>query len=260
MACTIVTTPSLGASDWSNFITQVAGLKKGFMQLSYTNFYSTAESAIATGGVMEVNGSYYQFSETSIDYSTTTSANADLYIYAQPSAGGTECTIVALTAACIWVDSKQGFYASAASNNRAIGGMWVKTAGTYYQKFIYQGHYLEWCRENNDTRPLITKIYEIGEWNMNTTTSKTVAISQIRGRVIEYHAIIFSDTPSVIDPKIIDYDTSFGSAEAGYMKLNDGPDSVNIYRASPGIFATLNYDGTASTIPNRGYVYMISRA
>lgn len=254
MAATIVTTPSLGASDWSNFITQVAGLKKGFMQLSYTNFYSTAVSAIATGSVMEVNGSFYQFTETSIDYSTTTSANADLYIYAQPSAGGTTLSIVALTAACAWVDSKQGFYASAASNNRAIGGMWVRSAATYYNKYIYNEKNVEYCLIHNQTRPLLKKILNIGEWDMLSTSYITINLDNI------YGAEIIHVGGQIVDDSGTWYNWQNNSGSTGKCYTQNTSTLIRIDRVTGGECASAAWDGTASTVPNRGYIVIEYRA
>jgi hypothetical protein len=262
VAATIVTTPSLGASDWSNFITQVAGLKKGFMQLSYTNFAGTVESAIATGGVMEVNGSFYQFTETVIDYSGTTSAAADLYIYAQPSAGGTTLTIAALTAACVWVDSKQGFYASAASNNRAIGGMRVQTAATYYNKYVYDISTVENCLHNTSTRPFMKCVIPLGEWNMDSALAggtypwpSTATVNALKIR--QMSGIIYDDTLAVMYP--IPYLGIGNTVESiiGPAYMTSG---VAVQRKTSGFFDSASFDGTASTVPNRGYVIVTYEA
>lgn len=257
MACTIVSTPALGASDWSTFITQVAGLKRGFMEVSYTNFAFTAASAIATGGVIEVAGSFYVFSETAIDYSTTTSANADLYIYAQPSAGGTTCSIVALTAACIWVDSRQGFYASAASLNRAIGGMVVGTASTYFSKYIYTPDHVQDCLIRNSSRPLLRKAIQIGEWNMDSTVAVNVPLNSGKSSatlvVYGVQTVILPDDKSSASPiEMCVTSSQGGSSVSGNWILGD--DVITLYRLTGSLFDAATYDGTASTVPTRGYV------
>lgn len=256
MACTIVSTPALGASDWSAFITQVTGLKRGFMNLSYTNFAASAASAIATGGVIEVAGSFYVFSETAIDYSTTTSANADLYIYAQPSAGGTTCTVVALTAAPAWRDDYQGFYASAASLNRAIGGMYVGTAVTYYNRFIYDDYITSLCRVSNATRPILQKKIDLGEWNMDTTQTIVPNLGQIHpSKTLDFVGVI-------VDDSLNRYSMTFpldtiGSANHMFIALTA---AVTLNRGTNGSYDNTTYNGTASTVPSRGYVIVTYEA
>ena len=141
MACTIVTTPSVGASDWTSWITQQGLTDRGFMRVSLTNFAGTVASAIGTGSVFECAGSIYSCTETAISLATgTASASVAVYIMAIPAAAGTTCTFELNSVAPTWIDSKQGFYASAASVTRAIGGMYIGTVATYYDKWLYDSN------------------------------------------------------------------------------------------------------------------------
>ena len=138
MACTIINTPSIGAADWTNFITQVEKMRKGFMAVSLTNYATSAASAIASGSVFECAGSIYNCTETSIALAAgTASADVAVYYIAIPSAGGTVCVFYMDSTVPTWVDSKQGYYASAASLTRYIGGAYMGTAETYYSKWLY---------------------------------------------------------------------------------------------------------------------------
>ena len=142
MAGTIISTPAIGSASWVDFITQQGKTDKGFLRVSLTNPATTAASSIGTGGIMELAGSIYQFTETSISLATgTASASVAFYFTVIPSAGGTTCTVVMDDTIPTWVDSKQGYYASAASLTRFIGGARVGTAGVYYDKYIWQGGY-----------------------------------------------------------------------------------------------------------------------
>lgn len=140
MACTIISTPSVGASDWTDFITQVEKQRKGYMAVSLTNYAASAASNIASGSVMELSGSFYTFTDTSIALEAgAASADVAVYYVATPSAGGTTCTITMDdTAPEEWVDGKQGWYASAASLSRYLGGCYIGTAGVYYAKWLYE--------------------------------------------------------------------------------------------------------------------------
>ncbi len=178
MACTIVSTPATGATDWTDWITQQGLTDRGFSRVSLTNFAGTAASAIGTGSVFELAGSIYNnTTETAISLATATaSAAVAVYIMAIPAAGGTTCTFELNSIAPIWVDAKQGFYASAASTTRAIGGLYIGTASTYYTKFLYTQDMLTgYLLPMGETRPMLKKVVEIGDWDMGTAASVVVA-------------------------------------------------------------------------------------
>ncbi len=155
MACTIVSTPATGAADWTGWITQQGLTDRGFSRISLTNFATTAASVIGTGSVFELAGSIYNNTTgTSIALATgTASANVAVYYVAIPSAGGTACTFTMDSVAPTWVDAKQGYYASAASTSRYLGGTYIGTAATYYKKWLYH---------SIDTSAQAVKIYGDG--------------------------------------------------------------------------------------------------
>ena len=172
MACTIITTPAVGAADWTNFITQVEKQRKGFMAVSLTNYDTTAASNVASGSVMELSGSFYTFSDTAISLAAgTPSAAQAVYYTVIPAAGGTTCTVVMEGTAPTWVDGKQGWYASAASLTRYIGTCDIGTAGVYYNKNLYLGRYRE--------RPMLieTKIKEDVTTGLSANTVTDVDVT-----------------------------------------------------------------------------------
>jgi len=139
MACTIITTPAVGAEDWTNFLTQVEKQRKGYMAVSLTAYDTTSASTIASGSVFELDGSFYTCTDTAITLAAgAASANVAVYYTAVPIAGGTSCVFYMDDTAPIWVDDKQGWYGSAASLTRYLGGCYIGTAGVYYRKWIYQ--------------------------------------------------------------------------------------------------------------------------
>ena len=150
MACTIVSTPATGAADWTGWITQQGLTDRGFMQVSLTNFATTAASLIGTGSVFELAGSIYSCTETSISLAAgTISAAVSVYYVAIPSAGGTTCTFTMDSVAPTWVDAKQGYYASAASTSRYLGGTYLVTTTSFRDKWLYQNRYSEKPRLRN---------------------------------------------------------------------------------------------------------------
>ncbi|KKL88474.1 hypothetical protein LCGC14_1924310, partial [marine sediment metagenome] len=75
------------------------------------------------------------------------SAAQAVYYTVIPSAGGTTVTVVMEGTAPTWIDSKQGYYASAASTTRYIGGNYINSGGTYEGKWLYQGQGLRYYSE-----------------------------------------------------------------------------------------------------------------
>ncbi len=185
MAGTILGNISVGASSWVSWISAMEKTRKGFLAASLTNPATTAASSIATGSVMELSGSFYVFTDTAITLAAgTPSAAQAVYYTVIPSAGGSTVTVVMEGTAPTWVDSKQGFYASAASTVRYIGGTYIGTAATYFNKFIYTPDMLyryllplgeTWPEFPTVKVPTIKmKVIEIGDWNMVATTSVTI--------------------------------------------------------------------------------------
>lgn len=255
MACTLLATPSVGVSDWSNFITQVEYQRRGFMAVTYTNFAASAESAIAAGSIIEVAGSVYQFTETAIDYTGGGSVSSDLYIYVKPDAVISTATVVAWGSAPVWVDAKQGFYASAASVTRAMGGMYVGTAATYYNKYLYMGNHLQDCLERNSTRPFLRTVLNLGEWNMDTTLTKTLSLSSNTfikvGTIMDVGGVIVDDNNSV---KVSIYNDSYGSTGSIVTSYNIANQNMVVGRITGGYFDSIDYDATAATVANRGTI------
>jgi len=249
VACTILPEPALGAASWADFITLADAVRRGYMALSYTNFSSSAESAIAAGSLIEVAGAVYSFTQTAIDYTGAGSVNSDLYIYAKPDVVVSTATVVAWGSAPVWVDAKQGFYASAASITRAVGGMYVGAAGSYDCKFVYTQAVVDELLRTNTTRPILRKTFSIGEWNMDATTSVTIVHGfSAQSKITIIATTIRDDVGTTIEPFNIDP----GSACAGYGYIFGSV--ISLVRLADGTFDHTTYDGTASTVANRGFV------
>ena len=160
MAGTILGNVATGASSWVSWISAMEKTRKGFLAASLTNPATTAASSIATGSVMELSGSFYTFTDTAITLAAgTPSAAQAVYYTVIPSAGGTTVTVVMEGTAPTWVDSKQGYYTSAASLTRYIGGAFIGTAATYYGKWLYDSTdtILKTIKANAVSRMRVTK-------------------------------------------------------------------------------------------------------
>ena len=259
MAGTIIATPAIGASSWADFIVQQGATDTGYMRVSLTNFSGTAASNVATGSVMECAGSIYSFTDTSITLETgTASASVAIYYVAVPSTDTTVSIYMEGTAPT-WVDAKQGFYQSAASLTRYIGGAYIGTAETYYTKFLYTGENLIYCLQTGETRPLLKKTFNIGEWDMDTTTVVPLAhgISD-PDKIRTMRAIVKGDPGGNFATGKYNLDAPYtaGSAAGSISIYNIDSSQIAVARRSGAFFDNADFDGTAGTIENRGWVFI----
>ncbi len=254
MAATIVSTPATGSSDWTRWITQQGLTDRGFMQVSLTNFATTAASLIGTGSIFELAGSIYSCTETAISLAAgTISAAVAVYYVAIPSAGGTTCTFTMDSVAPTWVDAKQAFYASAASTSRYLGGAYIGTAATYYTKWIYTPDMVyDYLLPVGETRPvqLFKKVIEIGDWDMNASASTSVAHGMTNWKNIRRTTIfIRNDT----DGGLFDLNgtQALGGTNNGGLNGIDNT-NINLTRMNtPGQFDSVDFDSTSY---NRGWI------
>ncbi|HDY89604.1 MAG TPA: hypothetical protein ENH82_16020 [bacterium] len=255
MAGTILGNISVGASSWVSWISAMEKTRKGFLAVSLTNPATTAASSIATGSVLELAGSFYTFTETAITLASgTASASVSFYYTVIPSAGGTTVTVVRNSITPTWVDSKQGFYASAASTTRYIGGGYIGTAATYYRKFIYTPQMLDYLIYKNKTRPILKKVLEIGEWNMDATQVIVVAHNLGSRKEIRSVSCIIEGDDTVLIP--LDTISNFATPA-----INGGINQIvitgiTVGRTDGGLFDSTSYNATASTVANRGWVFI----
>lgn len=257
MACTIVSTPATGAADWTGWITQQGLTDRGFMRVSLTEFATTTASLIGTGSVFELAGSIYSCSgaEAISLAAGTASAAVAVYFVAIPSAGGTTCTFTMDSTVPTWVDAKQGYYASAASTSRYLGGAQIATAVTYYTKFIYTpdmvfGYLLPQAK----TRPILKKILEIGEWNMDDTGNVDIPHGIIQNNIRRMSVIIYSDTNLIYD--FVGYQSVQEPADFNISLFTLSSNVIRLVHDSAGAFDAASFDGTASTVANRGWIYI----
>jgi len=131
----------MAGSQISTGVTIINSLK-GFQAISLTNYATSAATAIATGSVVEVAGAFFSWAgdETPTGWagiSTTQTA----YIALTPSGtAGSQIVSASYTAtAPTWRDDNQGWYTSAGSSIRVVGGTYKTSATQYDNKFIYVG-------------------------------------------------------------------------------------------------------------------------
>lgn len=121
--------------------TQIEQQRLGYNGITLTNFTdATSAPAIASGSKVEVNTSLFFFgSDESI--SNWASVGNDTAGFIKLTVAGTDVTASFTETAPIWSESKQGYYASAASTERYIGGVFRATAAAYENKWLYQSRW-----------------------------------------------------------------------------------------------------------------------
>jgi hypothetical protein len=127
-------------SQITTSVTVINSGLKGYQAISLTNFTASGLSAIAAGSTVEIAGAFFAFNvqESITAFSTITTATTG-YIALTPSGtAGSQIVDAAWTAtAPTWSESKQGWYASAASSVRVIGGGLKTATAAMEPKFLY---------------------------------------------------------------------------------------------------------------------------
>lgn len=117
----------------------------GYNGISLTDITASTVSAIASGSAIEIAGAFFKAdSDVTINASSWTAITtaSNVYIALTPSgtAGSQIITASYTSDAPVWSTSKQGWYASAVSNIRIIGGLYKTSATKYDFKFILYGN------------------------------------------------------------------------------------------------------------------------
>ena len=126
-----------GDATYTAFISRVEKQSKGYNGVSLSNYDATGVCVITDGSAFDIAGSMYLCTtDTSITGSVATGI---CYIYAT---GATSTASVAwdTTNAPVWRDDFQGYYQSAASAIRAIGGCYFD-GSSYELKWVYRGYH-----------------------------------------------------------------------------------------------------------------------
>ena len=121
--------------------TAVEQQRLGYNGITLTNFTDAASApAIAAGSKVEIAGSLFLFSseETITNWTDVTTASTG---YIKLTVTGTAVAAAFTGSTPVWSESKQGYYASAASNERMIGGVYKAGTSTYQDKWLYQSRW-----------------------------------------------------------------------------------------------------------------------
>lgn len=222
-----------------------SGINKGFAAVSLTNLTTSAESVVASGSTFEILGAVFlAASDTTPQGSTWTSitTGAVAYITATPAgtAGSQTITLKYDSTAPTWRDDSQGWYSSAASSIRYIASVRKSNTSSYEGALI--------IRPNSQSGIFNEKVLTIGDWDMNATTSVTVAHALHPDQIVHQSGIVRSDSGNTRFP------IGHGESHGDLNFQETDATNITIERLSASVFDSVLYDSTSY---NRGWVYIV---
>ena len=238
----------MAGTQISTSVTSINSLL-GFQAISLSNIGLSAATVITAGSKIELSSAFFNFPSDETPQATTwtaiTTANT-AYITLTPS--GTSGSQI-LTAkwnvnAPAWSDSKQGWYASATSTIRYIGGPFKSGTSSYEHKFI-----LDDGQERPSNALLYSVIRDIGDWKMNTDLNIDVAhgLGADFKNIRSISVIIRSDD----DALYLIYATDTGGATIGQGVYGIDSTNISLRHDSQALWNTTTYSSIGF---NRGWV------
>jgi hypothetical protein len=196
--------------------------------------------AIAEGSVLEVAGSLYIATSNSA-IGTAGISTALQYIQAIGSATG--CVFAYDAVAPTWRDDYQGYYASAASATRVIGG--IKYTGSYTEKWIYKKPQdMNHVRASGSLRPMPSKTIEIGDWDMNAIGVASIAHGLTMTQIRKLSVLIRFDSDTAYYPLDLGTDPPSG-------RFYTNGANIDCVSTDAGSFDNASFDLTSF---NRGWI------
>jgi hypothetical protein len=248
MSGALISAPTNGDTNWSNFVSIVQKTYRQFNFVSLTNTTSTGLPAIEAGSYASINGAMYSLTPATggneaITGATGIAGGSELYIKATVAGSSVSCSFT--TTPPTWSQAKGGYFDG---DDKYIGGCYKSTGGRYQTKFTYSDKLPE-----DQTRPIFCASLNIGTWNMAADLSKSVSSVLYTPRRSENVSIyIYSDTGTVK----LGYNVTSSTGKLG-GSYSLGSVSYAITRTTAGIFDSTDYNSTAV---NRGVICFTIKA
>lgn len=257
----------MAGSQISTSVTIINSLL-GFQAISLTNMDSAAEPSIAAGSKVEIASAFFTFSsdESATGLSScTTGATAYLTLTPSGTAGSQVLSAAWTNDEPVWSDSKQGWYASAASTVRYVAGLHKDNPASNDRKFILEPSaqasaevlmYYDTTMTTFSTIRCADAVYEIGEWDMQNDATKQILL----GSTGHFQ---WDESPCIVSiDAIVRTDSAvttlwYKLSTEGLVVIGQSAVSGNLIslsRETGGTFDSSDFNATASTVANRGYV------
>jgi hypothetical protein len=219
----------------------------GFLGVSLTNYETSTLSAIAAGSCFEIGGAFFLCqSETAINTSSwtaiTTATTAYLALTPSGTAGSQLVTPSWTATPPVWSESKQGWYASAASIVRVIGSAYKISNTQQETKTLYI---------KGRDRIFQLKI-NIGPWNMDANDYPDSTFLNVDfTKIFSAQAWILNDALNSCLPLVM----AASGGNTGIIGIY--PTYFIVQRFIGSIFDSTNYN---DAVMNRGYVIVTYEA
>ena len=240
--------PSAGSTDWTDLSVIINNMMQGFISLSLTNYDTTDVPSIAAGSQIEVAGSLYTFASTeAITGSLSTKQN-----YIMLTTSSSSITASYTSDAPTWVPSKHGWYDSSTGVQRYIGG----SATDFGGKWVYETGQQNRSEKTNsiveqkELNNLKIKILEIGDWDIDATTTINVAHGLTKANIRTVMVTIRFDADGDRLPLEWNGLNDPNSGKTGGRWSLDAT-NVILYRFEDGVFNGAGFDSTSY---NRGWI------
>lgn len=237
----MASTLAVGIGDPTK-LTDYQVLLRGHMSLSMTNMDSTSEPTFT--GTVEVNGTLVTLAADSGTGWSGLGTSSDVWAYVQSTG-----TIVYSATVPSWDADKGGWYNG---NDRAVAWMRKDSGDAYRYKHFLENKQSSWI--------IFTEYVEIGSWNLDATTQKSVAHELANATsIISLNLLIYPDTDSGFEDDVVSYwDQDFNGFTSGAHNIGADQTEINILRGvNHGLYDSVQFDDTGY---NRGYIEMKHRA
>ncbi len=158
----------------------------GFQAISLSNMSTSAATVITAGSKCEIKSAFFNFptdlTPNASSWTAIATANTAYLVLTPAGSAGTQTVSASWTqTAPVWSDSAQGWYTSTGSIVRHIGGVHKSGATSYDDKFLLDNSQRRGSPALHVNTSLtvthtvmLTKVVEIGAWNMDTNVSNNV--------------------------------------------------------------------------------------
>lgn len=243
MAITALNDYAIGDVNFNTMMTTLDKTYKGKAEITLSEYDTTAAPDVKVGSVFENNGALFIVDTTDITptgYSGI-SVSTTFYLYYDESA----TAFIFNSTAPTWSDTLQGWYNG---NDRAFFSMYKDSGGTLYESKLA----LDKLAKGIDAEGIFvkTKIIEIGDWDMDSTATKTIAhgLSDFK-KVRLISASIRKD-----DDTELYFLHHGGTAVSAFGYIYADSTNINLVRAPAGFFDSTDFNSTSY---NRGWVDII---
>jgi hypothetical protein len=248
MSGALISAPTNGDTNWSNFVSIVQKTYRQFNFVSLTNTTSTGLPAIEAGSYASINGAMYSLTPATggneaITGATGISGGSELYIKATVAGSSVSCSFT--TTPPTWSQAKGGYFDG---DDKYIGGCYKSTGGRYQTKFVYGDKLPE-----DQTRPVVDIIFPIGTLNMMSTGKPFDLTNYEYTRIIDVDALINDD--ALIARQSISYHST--GKYGGSLTISAGAITLKAHASTNCYYYSASYN---STSVNRGDVYFTIKA